>query len=237
MSIKESSIKLLKILRSLSKVDQIFFKPNLSKGTHDSITVDLENVSDVNAIDLISQTILTFSKSDILKYEKAENVTIDYSRDFGFSFVLTYENAIAFNVVVGSSNAGGIATLSIKRYFDFNEYFNVLKALVNEADALRGAVSISELSFNRICRSFKAPLGWITYFSNNCDVSIPNNLDDVEYQYTDKGKYLILTRSDITTDPESYELSKTRLLNIMTEIKQKVPSYGKEFPQDPISPL
>jgi hypothetical protein len=81
--------------------------------------------------------------------------------------------------------------------------------------------------FFEATKQFKRPLGWITYFSNDCKPEIPNDLKGIEYEFTDKGKYLILTREDFTADKETYEAHKQKLLNLMDEIKNRVPEYSK----------
>ncbi len=56
---------------------------------------------------------------------------------------------------------------------------------------------------------------------------MPDDLKGIEYEHTDKGKYLILTREDFTADKEIYEAHKQKLLKLMEEIKRSVPDYSK----------
>ena len=99
--------------------------------------------------------------------------------------------------------------------------------MVDKCDARQGGVHFLGSSFLEITKAFKKPLGWITYFSNDYEIPIPDNLEGIEYEHTDKGKYLILTREDFTTDKEAYEAHKQKLLEVMEEIKRRVPEYGK----------
>lgn len=231
-SIIEISAHLWNILKALASVDLLFSEPILSKESHEDVCIKVSQASKEIAVKLIASTILEFSKSDILHYEKEENPGSNYSRDFGFSLVLSYkineENVISFVPRMGSMQANGIGTLSFAKNFekDFLWYQRVLRALVLN-DASWGAVGLRETPFSKACRDIIAPLGWITYFSNDFAPVIPDDLEGIEYEHTDKGKYLILTREDFTTNKEKYEAHKQKLLNIMEEIKRRVPEYSK----------
>jgi hypothetical protein len=231
-SIIEISAHLWSILKALESVDLLFSKPILSKEKHEDVCIKISHVSREIAVKLIASTILEFSKSDILRYEKEENPSFNYSRDFGFSLVLSYkvneENVISFVPRMGSTQANGIGTLSFSKNLekDFLWYQRVLHALITN-NASWGAVGLRETPFNKACKDIIAPLGWITYFSNNFRPEIPNDLEGIEYEHTEMGKYLILTREDITTNKEIYEVNKQKLLNIMEEVKRRVPEYSK----------
>lgn len=229
LTIKECAFKLKNILTSLSESNELFSNVALSKEDSSEVKIDIENTASRDVIDILSNTILDFSKADILKNEKESNPTLEYSRDFGFSFVIKYYKddkiLISFNVIIGSSNSGGISSLNISCDFDFDWFFSVLKALAVEAFV--GSIGIRDLPFNKACKQYKIPLGWITYFSKDCEVPIPDDLEGVEYENTDKGKYLILTRDNITKDAETFQFNKNKLLDVMEEIKRRVPEYSK----------
>ncbi len=232
-SISEISKELWAIATNLSEVEELFITPVLSKEGYDNVSVKIKEMAKIEAIAIISNTILQFSKSDISEHENEGNPTTNFSRDFGFSFVLSYQNnskaVISFVPRMGSIQANGIGTISISKEIDkdFDWYYSILKAITESTNSQVGSVSFRETPFNEICNSYKFPLGWITYFSNDYELQIPDDLEGVEYEHTDKGKYLILTREDFTIDKESYEEHKQKLLNIMEEIKQRVPEYSK----------
>lgn len=227
-SIKDAASDLWDVLKALSKVDALFLIPTFSKENQKDTSFRIDELSREEAVDLMSLTILNFSKYDIRKYEKDQDPTVEYSRDFGFSFVLTYQQVISFNAVIGCINANGLSLLSYhKDDTEFEWFYNVLSALVSGSNTIRGSVGIRDLPFQKACKNIIAPLGWITYFSKKFKPVIPDDVEGIEYEYTNNGKYLILTREDFTTDKETYESHKQKLLNIMEEIKRRVPEYSK----------
>jgi hypothetical protein len=90
-SIIEISAHLWNILKALASVDLLFSEPILSKENHEDVCIKVSQASKEIAVKLIASTILEFSKSDILHYEKEETPSFNYSRDFGFSLVLSYK--------------------------------------------------------------------------------------------------------------------------------------------------
>jgi hypothetical protein len=230
-TIKESSSHFWKILKALSEVDIIFVNPIFMAENQKDVGFQIDKLSEENAVDLIALTILNFSKYDIRKYEKEQNPTIEYSRDFGFSFVLMYKHGnskISFSVKVGNPKACGMTLLSYGGdKLNLKLCYSTLKALVSGSNAIKGSISLLDLPFQEGNKNIIAPLGWITYFSNDFKPVIPDDLEGIEYEYTDKGKYLILTRDDFPTDKKIFEGYKQKLLNIMEEIKRRVPEYSK----------
>jgi len=130
---------------------------------------------------------------------------------------------------MGSNQSNGIGTISFSKSEtkDFDWYFTLLKGISEGFITNYSKIGFIDTPFNQNCKSYKSPLGWITYFSNDYEIPIPDDLEGIEYEHTDKGKYLILTREDFTTDKETYEAHKQKLLDVMAEIKERVPEYGK----------
>lgn len=226
-SIRAASDDLWDLLKALSEVNELFLVPTFSVENQKDFSFRIDDISREEAVKMISSTILNFSKYDIAKHEKEQNPTIEYSRDFGFSFALTYGQVISFNMIIGCSTANGLSL-----FFDrtnsssFEWHYSILKAIVSGSHAIRGAVGIRDLPFQKACKDVVAPLGWITYFSKDYKPEIPDNLEGIEYEHTDKGKYLILTREDFTVDEEIYKAHKQKLLRLMEEIKRRVPGYS-----------
>jgi len=227
-SIIAASRDLWDLLKALSEIDELFLTPIFSKEHQKTVSFCIEKLSREEAINIISLTILNFSMHDIAKYEKEKNPTLHYTRDLGFSFVLGYSETISFNVIIGCAGPNGLSLLSSHLTSSpFEWYYRILKAIVSGSRAIRATVGIRDLPFQKACKNIVAPLGWITYFSKEFKPEIPDNLERIEYEYTDKGKYLILTREDFTMNKEIYEAHKETLLGIMEEIKQRVPEYSK----------
>lgn len=227
-SIIEASYDLWDLLKSFSQLGELFLLPTFSKENQKDVSFRADLLSKEEAVKIISSAILNFSKYDIAKYEKEQNPTIEYSRDFGFSFVLSYGQTMSFNIITGCSTANGLSLLSYNiNNSSFEYYYGILRTIVTGSNAIRGAVGIRDLPFQKTCKNIIAPLGWITYFSKSFKPEIPDDLEGIEYEHTDKGKYLILTREDFTTNKETYEAHKQKLLKLMEEIKRRVPEYSK----------
>jgi hypothetical protein len=92
-----------------------------------------------------------------------------------------------------------------------------------------GLVSISMSSFNSDVANLrvKIPFGWITYMAKKNTIKIPGDLPNIEYEYDEDGMYLIATRDDFSIEKQVYQEQTQKLLNVMTEIKQRVPDYSK----------
>ncbi|MGB3464739.1 MAG: hypothetical protein WBA74_05705 [Cyclobacteriaceae bacterium] len=226
LSVLESSEQIFKLLKSLYEVEKRFENPTLSKLKYDDVVISLKNTSEVEIISNISQTILNFSKDDIQKYEDENRLSVEYSRDIGFSFVLRYNDLATFNIIIGSSIAGGIATTKLS-IANMSWYFKLLKGVIEVSSVIEGAIELQDMTFSKSLRVYRAPLGLITYFSNDYEIPIPDDLEGIEYEYTDKGKYLILTQENIAKDEAKLEEAKQKLLKTMQAIADRVPEYKK----------
>jgi hypothetical protein len=108
-------------------------------------------------------------------------------------------------------------------------YFKLLSIIVKNTDAVLGGVLLrGNPSFTDEVVKYDYPLGWISYFSNEYEIKIPDNLEGFEYEYTDKGKYLIATREDFTVSKEAYQEQKDKLLKTMAYLGETVPGYLSE---------
>ncbi len=197
----------------------------------ESVQVDLRK-DDSSMI--LANHILEYSKRDIMKFDKVENPDINYSRPFGFTFGLQFcedgKKLVALTFKLGSSIKNTIGTISISKEFkkDLDWYKSVLSSFIQESKVYCACARPNNLAYlEKGMSSYKFVLGWITFFSNDYEISIPDDLEGVEYEHTDNGKYLILTREDFTYEIERFEASKQKLLNIMEEIKRRVTNYSK----------
>lgn len=223
----------IKLFRKLGSADPIFFSPYfIGKNDNDKYSLD---ITSKDSESILADLILRFAEGSINDYEKVSNPTIEFSRGFGFvnlyDFYHNGKHCFSVSTNFGSSSGGGasIKHFNKEKDFSFNWYNLIFKALVEETEELSGIVSISNKSFIDLVTplQIRFPLGWITYFSNDYEIQIPNDLEGIEYEFTEKGKYLILTREDFTINKEAYEAHKQKLLKVMEEIKHRVPEYGK----------
>lgn len=229
-SIKKASDTLYKLLKGLATVDSFCDSPLLRQEGFKDVSIDL-SVNKEGTLDIIEKTILEFSKGDILKHEGESNPDINYSRDFGFSVLIQYKSRnqeLSFTGKLGSNSVNALGQLSNNGFTVDSQVGNkIFRGLIDTGLVKYGVIKFSDVKFLKACRPYKYPLGWITYFSNDYEIPIPDDLEGIEYEHTDNGKYLILTREDFATDNETYEAHKQKLLEVMEEIKRRVPEYGK----------
>jgi hypothetical protein len=229
-TIRESSHCLYRLLKGLSKVNSFFHCPLLRHEGFEDVLIDF-NLDQEEITSSIEKTILEFLKSDILRNDGEPNPDFDYSRDFGFSVLVQYKNQnqeISFTGKLGSSSVNALGQLSNNGFaVDIQIGNEIFRGLIDTGLVKHGVIKLSDVKFLKACRPYKYPLGVITYFSNESEWQIPNDLEGIKYEHTDNGKYLILPREDFATDPEKYEVDKQKLLELMEEIKRRVPEYGK----------
>lgn len=231
-TITEVSFMLFRIMKGLANVDSFFSSPVLRKENFDDVEIDLSSEEN-KIVSHIADTILNFFKKDILKNEKVEVSSTDYSRDFGFRPLIQYRiknSEISFTCNLGSNSVNSLGQLSNNGFVLSKELGeNIIRQLVSDPalKVQRGALKLSEINFLRASKPYKYSLGLLTYFSDESEWQIPDDLEGIEYEHTDEGKYLILSREDITSDPEKLESGKQKLLSTMEEIKRRVPEYGK----------
>ncbi len=228
-SILSISERIISTFYHLSLSDPIFGNLRVvaqSNGFYEPIILGSNNQEGINEL---SKAILDYSLSDIRSNDGIDNPKTDYSRAYGFTFAINFSDYVTLTFKMGSSQSNGIGTISFSKSMtkSFDWYFTLLKGVSEGFRTTYSKIGFIETLFNQNCKSYKFPLGWITYFSNDHELQIPNELEGVEYEFTDIGKYLILTREDFTTDKETYEAHKQKLLNVMEEIKRRLPEYGK----------
>lgn len=231
LQVSERSIQLFKNLARIDSIfENVFF---IGKDDNDSYRLD---IGSADAIKFLAELILKFERGSISNYENESNPTINFARDFGFSPLFQIKdhssNILTVSITLGRTMGGGVSVRNFNkdRQFDFQWYYSVLKCLVNEIAANVGTVSISNTGFIELLAPLqvKYPLGWITYFANDFEIPIPNDLEGMEYEYADKGRYLILTRSDFTSDKNIYFSYREKLISIMRYLKENAPGYAKD---------
>jgi len=230
LSILQISANVIKAIKSLSQIEDCFKRIYFISDSSKYRFIDIE---DIDAINKLANEILESELKDIKKIDKVESPDISYSRKNGFIFSLQFmkdeQKCISLNFRVGSvrDNQIGVISMNPSLFLDFKKLYLYLSACIDSLEVRYATLKISELAFAREVKKYRYPIGWISYFSKDFEMLIPDDLEDIEYEHTEKGKYLILTREDFTVDKESYETHKQKLLDLMEEIKQRIPEYSK----------
>ncbi|MBK7130746.1 MAG: hypothetical protein IPM74_04035 [Crocinitomicaceae bacterium] len=234
LKISEISTTLTEILIQLSKVDSAFLNPTYVKGNNRK-KLHIQPTNKSMSIEYFNQLIIQSFKEDILNNDGEPIPTKEYSRPYGFLLLLEFhfEDKQQFAVFtrLGSKEYQDFKIFSVNKTIEhnFDWYGSLLKNLVEYFSPSQGAVTINLPAFNDKFKPLEVwpPLGWITYFSNDYGVQIPDDLKGIEYEFTDKGKYLILTREDFTISKEAFEEQRDKLIMLMSEIKRRVAEYSK----------
>jgi len=234
-TIKETSTCLLSLLEILRKEDDIFSKFTLAAEEIKSVKFDLSELEFNDAVEKLAQAILKTDLSNIRKYEKAENPTIDFARDLGFQILLIFhKNGKEHFSITGNISSSQFSSLAITHFpvknsdYEFDWYFRMLKIITEYFNPIFSGVNIRSSDYIAECRNLKIkyPLGWITYFSDESKIEIPSDIG-FEAEKTEKGVYLILTREDITQSKEAYWLAEEKLLEAMQKIKKNSANYSE----------
>lgn len=190
------------------------------------------DISKANAVQYLAEEILNHNIDDIQKINKVTNPDITFSREEMISCALETKVdtdtliTLRYSFSTFSPRIGSIVVNDL--CFDsFEKAKFYLEAIEQSFSINYSVIKISDPTLNKVSRTYKAPLGWITYFSNDFEIQIPDELEAVEYEFTDKGKYLILTKEDFTTSNEEFEKQRDKLIELMEEIKERVPEYSK----------
>ena len=199
---------------------------------YEFIEVNGEGSQKLLALEILNQKI-----DDIIKEDKVDNPDIDFIFDKAFiSFSL--ESKIGSNTFavltfcftisqyLNASTGSIVINKLCFNTYEKAKYF--IDSCVNSFNVNYSTIKISDRPLNKVARAFKAPLGYITYFSNDYEVDIPNDLEGVEYEHTEKGKYLILTKDNLTFEDEnSLKHYSDKLIKLMKGIAERVPEYSK----------
>lgn len=234
-TIKETSTCLLSLLEILRKEDDIFSKFTLAAEEIKSVKFDLSELEFNDAVEKLAQAILKTDLSNIRKYEKVENPTIDFARELGFQILLIFhKNGKEHFSITGNISSSQFSSLAITHFpfensdYEFDWYFRMLKIITEYFNPIFSGVNIRSSDYIAECRNLKIkyPLGWITYFSDESKIEIPSDIG-FEAEKTEKGVYLILTREDITQSKEVYWLAEEKLLEAMQKIKKNSANYSE----------
>lgn len=235
-SIQESAGQIINILKSLSVMDEIFLQPIFITGQKGRIAVDLSNSNLVEQTKLISEALLRRTKYDIKLYENVNNPDENYRRKDGFKIMIEFEinmkTSFHCSCLMGAEICQTFTFLGYEdsELKEYNWYFELLKIMVSHLQCLEGILFIKAGGFGKFYVDLKAMhhLHWISYYSNDFHLKIPDNIGSVEYLHTDNGKYLITSQDDFLKDKESFEHHKEKIKGIVDEMKARIPGFAKE---------
>lgn len=192
------------------------------------------DVQDINSVHLLSEEILHQNIDDIRKVDGIDNPDVNYRRDekggigLGLGTKVEEETFITLNYsfYLNRSTIGSIVVNEL--CFDSFLKAKMFLEIANNVFSVNYSVmKIMDISLNEIARGYFFPLGWITYFSNSHQDTIPDDLDGFIDEFTDNGKYIILSKEDFISDPKKLEPSIKKLILCLKHIENKSPSYSK----------
>ncbi|MGB3467724.1 MAG: hypothetical protein WBA74_20730 [Cyclobacteriaceae bacterium] len=234
LSVIEIAERIIYFYKKLAELDanydQVYVVAE-KKALHQSIKINAEN-----AQLQLSEEILHQNAEEIQKMDRVENPQVDFVMNksivsIGLQAKTHSDTLMTLNFsFLDSKNLkssiGSIVTS--EKCFESLEKAKCFLDIARESFSVdHSVIKVFDRELNKTARSYKAPLGWITYFSNDYEIPIPDDLEGIEYEYTDKGKYLILTRENIAKDEAKLEEAKQKLLKTMQEIADRVPEYKK----------
>ncbi|MGL1933186.1 MAG: hypothetical protein OCC45_15735 [Desulfotalea sp.] len=227
-TVSEVSKTLYLLLMELSKVDCLFKNPILAAEYFKDIKLDLKADSE-EVVAKIANTILKFNRKELLKYGDESTPSIHSSNRLGFTILVCYlykNKELSFTFALGRGNHDGFGLLSIDGFrFTYDFGVAILRAIVDMGKSPMGVVRIDESDLFERAKVYQFPLGLVSYFNNDYEISIPDDLGGVEYEYTANGKYLFATRDNNASDEKILTVYKPKILAIMEELKQKSPEY------------
>lgn len=234
MSILEIAELVIKFYQNLAEKDCTYNLINII--SEKEALFPAINIQASNSIQMLAEEILHQNIDDIRKIDGVDNPGLDYCRkgtggiSIGLETKIEKETLITlnFSFYLNRSAIGRIvANESCFDTFEKAKYF--LIAANSVFPVQYSAIKISDRALNKVARRYKAPLGWITYFSCDYEVPIPDELNGIEYEFVDGGKFLILSREDISVDEGKLELEKEKLIKLMEKVEIESPSYSMTF--------
>jgi hypothetical protein len=229
-SIYEIANDLDRVFKALAKLDDIFNQIYF-------ITKAGENLIEINdekSLELLANNLLMRSLKDIKQFDKIDSPDVSHSRSYGYSFGLSFKEkakpVLHLNFKIGGDSNNSIGSISLSNYLirDYALFKGILNSFNENLAVQYSSVRLVDVEFLTTANSkYKNHLGWITYFSNDYPITIPDDLEGIEYEHTDKGKYLILTQDNLSVDESNDNYLKETLLKLMETIAERVPEYRK----------
>ncbi|WP_164121795.1 hypothetical protein [Sphingobacterium sp. xlx-130] len=235
LTIKETAIKIISLLDILRSYDEVFSKFTYSKLDFPRTDFNLTKDDLNELVDKLSDTMLSMNLSDIQQYNNVINPIINFGRDFGFSFLLDFDDTSKKHFsITGNISSSKFSSFSIKHFpfensdYDFDWYFSVLKLINMNLRPLYSGVKITIEQYMDLYLPLKIkyPLGWITYFSDDSKIKTP---DDIGFEVlkVEGGCYIIATRNDFTQSKEEFLEIKDKLIEATKKLKKYSPEYSE----------
>ncbi len=227
-SIKTISSELMDLifhLKNTAPFDRVLYASDA-----DSRIISIQDKS--VAISELSQCILSTYKGDIKRISNEENIDANFSWDEGFrvSIVLEAEGEPCFSITgqLGCKSFPEINFENFKKEYSFDWYYLTLKTIVQLFNPKSASIDLNVPAFRQLVNEIEVwpPLGWVTYFSSDY-LNVPDDLEGIEYEHVEKGKYLILTKEDFTVCKEAFQEQRDRLVDLMKTLKSRVPAYSE----------
>ena len=194
------------------------------------------NIQESDSIQILAKEILHQNLDDIKKIDGVDDPSLDYIRNEKGGIHIGLETKIKEETLITITysfypNRTAIGPLVVNEScFDTFEKAKYFLTAANSVFPVQySVIKISDRLLNKVARGYKAPLGWITYFSCDYEVPIPDELNGIEYEFVDQGKFLILSREDISVDEGKLELQKNKLIKLMEKVEIESPSYSMTF--------
>lgn len=235
-SVHDCAGQIIDTLKSLSVMDQVFLHPIFITGQKGKISLDLSGNTLDDYKKKIVEALIRSNIQQIKLWDKIEKPDANYFRKDGFRILIEFkkENKTVFycSCLMGAEICQTFTFLGYKDVVtkEYNWYFNMLKILVEKLVCVEGEIFIKTGNFSGFYVDLKAKhhLHWISYYSNDFYLKIPDDIGGVEYLHTDKGKYLITSQDDFHKDKESFENHKEKIKGIVEEMKVRIPGFARE---------
>lgn len=235
-SIHESAIQIINILNSLSVMDELFLQPIFITGQKGRISMDISGDTLDEYKKNIVEALIRSNIQQIKLWDKINKPDENYFRKDGFKILIEFKknNKTQFycSCLMGAEicqtfSFFGFENSVIKEY---NWYFELLKIMVSQMKCIEGNIFIEAGGFGKFYSELKSKhhLHWISYFSNDFHLKIPDDIGGVAYLHTDNGKYLFTSKDDFLRDKESFEHHKEKIKGIVEEMKARIPGFAKE---------
>jgi hypothetical protein len=233
LSIMDAAIMLYFWLDTLSKFDLMFSKPYLDR--KNDFEVDLTPTKKEESIKMLAEHILRETRNNIEFYEKEKNPDYNYVyRQSGYSLFMKFKHGDKLlakgSVYLGASWFKGFSINNItEENKTYDWYFQLMNFMINLLNATYANIVILRSIDEYYKLKLDYTLTYISYFSNDFEHKIPDDIESVEYVYSDKGKYLITSSEDFLKDKESFLAHKDKIMRIGRELVQRVPGLVRKF--------
>lgn len=225
----QSLIDLMKLLEPIDSIFKCFDVVSEKK------IGGVENIYAEDAIIRLAEKILLRNIRDIRKYDKVESPDIFYMRESpNFSCALSFgegKNQFSWLFSWGGSVEWRVTTLMASKNYlpNLNWYLSIVKIFIHFLAVEEVIIRLGDMNIRKKTEelNFKFPLGVINYFSNDFEITIPDNLPHVIYEQMPNGKLFYFPSEDINASGEPFDKLVNDLFEVMAALKESSPNYAK----------